>query len=158
LVAAWFAATCDVGWWDWAAGLVERVVAGLEGCDLVPSWFQSNVLRGTLVRNILHSRLPALEEPPEPSANVLYQVPRVEGVHEGFGAKGAALVRSFRVEVHAWGGFGGDYFRAPDVVDAPGEGPEVEDAEDGHLNAKEEGGDADFYVGSLDFGGGLEDA
>lgn len=47
---------------------------------------------------------------------------------------------------------------AADVVDAPGEGPEVEDGEEGHFDAEEHGGDADFYVGGLDFLGGFDGA
>lgn len=45
-----------------------------------------------------------------------------------------------------------------DGVDLPGEGPEVEDAEDGHFDAEEEGGDADFYVRGLELSGGFDGA
>lgn len=44
------------------------------------------------------------------------------------------------------------------VVDSPGEGPEMKDAEDGHFNTKKKRGDADFDVRGLKAFAGFYDA
>ena len=71
-------------------------------------------------------------------------------------AEATTLIGSFRVDIHARGGLGGDNGRAPDVVDAPGEGEEVENAEDGHFDAEEEARNADLDVGGLYAMGGFD--
>ena len=55
-------------------------------------------------------------------------------------------------------GFGRDNGRAFDVIDLPGESEEVEDTEDGHFYAKEEGGYADSDIWGLDVFGGFNGA
>ena len=45
-----------------------------------------------------------------------------------------------------------------DVVDSPGEGPEVENAENGHFNTKKKRWDANFDVGGLKTFTGFYDA
>ena len=42
------------------------------------------------------------------------------------------------------------------VVDGPGEGKEVEDREERHFDAEEEGRDADFDVGVGEMGGAVD--
>lgn len=68
------------------------------------------------------------------------------------------MICRFGVQIHTWGRFGGNDLGAPDVVDAPGEGPQVKYAEEGHFDAEEERRDADLDVGGLDAKGGLDGA
>lgn len=68
----------------------------------------------------------------------------------------AAFVCGLGVHLESGAGFGGDDVGAADVVLFPREGEEVQDAEDGHFDAEEEGGNADFNVGRGDAGGGFD--
>ena len=95
------------------------------------------------------ARLSAYKEPAEPACAGFDKVPGVEGAGEGAPAERAADVVGFTgeagavgvegVEVHVVGGDG--------VGSLPGEGEDVEEGEQGHFDAEEEGGDADFDVG-----------
>lgn len=87
-----------------------------------------------LIRDILHS-LPATDgRPLEAAAYRSHEIPGVEGVHERFLPEAAALVGGLGVRHEAGGGFGGDDGGASNVVDLPGEGPEVEECENGHFD------------------------
>lgn len=83
----------------------------------------------------------AHKEPSKASCARLDDVDGVESVKEGAG-------RAFVVE----GRVGG----VRDVVETVGEGEEVHRGEDGHLDAEECGGDADFDVRVCDLGCGFE--
>ena len=131
-------------------GLEARV----ESCR-----FQAGAGLGViLIADILFPGLPTDGEPFEPSPDGLDEIPGIESVHQGLFAKGSALVRGFGVHEEAGAGFGGDDGGAADIVFGPGEGEEVEEGEEGHFDAEEEGGDADFDVGGGDPGGGFDGA
>ena len=69
-----------------------------------------------------------------------------------------ALVCGFGVHEEAGARFSSDDIGAADVVLFPGEGEEMQDAEDGHFNAEKEGRNADFDVRGGDVGGGFDSA
>ena len=46
--------------------------------------------------------------------------------------------------------------RALDIINFPGESPEVQDAESSHFDAEEHGGDTNFNIGHLESLGGLD--
>ena len=147
------------GWFPGAAvkgvvGLPGAVAIAVCGGIVARSAFGGRVLIG----DVLLASAAADEEPAETAADGFDKVPRIEGVHEGSQAEGAALVRGFGVRQEARSGFGGYDGGAADVVWSPGKGPEVKDAKKSHFDAKEEGGDADFDVGLGDAGGGFDGA
>ena len=146
------------GWFPKAA--VKRVV-GLPGAVAIAvcgGIVARSAFGGVLVGDVLLADAAADKEPAETAADGFDKIPRVEGVHEGSRAEGAALIRGFGVREEARGGFGGYDGGTADVVWLPGKGPEVEDAKESHFDAKEEGGDADFDVGLGDAGGSFDGA
>ena len=124
----------------------------------IPRRFETGALFRCLVTNILLPTPATNSEPPEPATNGFDEVPGVEDIQHGVYPKGTAAVRSFWVGEVTRGGFGSDYLGAADVVHFPGEGPEMEDGEDGHFDTEEEGGDADFDVRVGNAGGGFDGA
>jgi len=112
-------------------------------------------LPASLVANIFVALLAANEDPSHGSSKRFDHVPEIECFPEGMETQATALVGGLGRRV-AWCTFGGYESRSLDVVDSPGEGPQVQDAEDGHFNAEKHGGDADFDVGHLKLLGGFD--
>jgi len=112
---------------------------------------------GVAVGDVLLAVVAADEQPAEGADDGLDEVPGVEGVEEGAEAKGPALVAGC-VGQEGGAGFGGDDGGAVDVVFLPGEGEEVQDGEEGHLDAEQHAWDADFDVRGGEAGGGFDGA
>ena len=89
---------------------------------------------------------PPHRQPAEAPRERLHEVPGVEGIREGAPAEGAALV--------ARGGVGAE----PHVVDGEGEGHDVQQREEEHLDAQQHAGDAEDQVGEGDVRRRLQDA
>lgn len=137
-------------------GIIAQV---LEGCVLVSRRFEPSSPSGRiLVADIIHPAPATYDEPFEASTNSFDKIPGVESIDQSSITERTAFVGGFWVRKETGGGFVSDDLRAPDVVDLPGEGPKVEDAEDGHFDAEEHGGDADFDVRGLDLFGGFDGA
>lgn len=122
-------------------GFVGAVVVGLGALHLV----------GLLVRDILLALADAADEPAHAAAKGLDKVPDVHGVKERREAKEAAGVGQADVfdSRAAVGnvGAGVEAARGVGLVGLVGEGPDVEEREDGHFNAEQQGGDADLEIG-----------
>lgn len=104
-----------------------------------------------LVAGIVLALLHPAEQPAHAAPKGLDKVPGVQCVPDGGEAEEASAGRVLGVfkiglalgDVGTWVEAG---FRAGAVLGV-GEGPEVEDGEDGHLETEEEGGDSDLEVG-----------
>lgn len=61
----------------------------------------------------------------------------------------ATLICGFWIGEETWCGLRSHNSGTANVVDPPGEGPKVKDAEQSHFDAEQHGRDADFDVGGL---------
>lgn len=69
-----------------------------ECCESIPCWLEAAI---ALVADICLSGLATFHKPSEASADVLDQVPDIEGVDERFNAKGTAVVGVVGVGIQA---------------------------------------------------------
>lgn len=107
--------------------------------------------KGRVVARVLVSVLDADEEPPDTATEGLDNVPQVHGVPQGLDADeapraGDVLVLPGLLAIVVWVRYGVECRLGGVEVGPVGESPEVEDGEDGHLEAEQERGDADFKV------------
>jgi hypothetical protein len=107
---------------------------------------------GVVVADVVVAALDADEEPADAAAEGLDDVPDVDGIPDGKQAERAAGAGIVLVLLGPLDGARGAVRNGVEgwlgvvEVGAVGEGPEVEDGEEGHLEAQEEGRNADFEV------------
>ena len=79
--------------------------ASLKSCDLVSRRLETRSLSRILVADVFRARFPADEKPVETSAHRFDDIPRIEGVHESFGANWSAMVSRLWIRKETCGGF-----------------------------------------------------
>ena len=130
---------------------VKGALAGLLQVVHVQTAVHRGVFAGRLVADVLVAVLNADEEPADAAAEGLEDIPQVDGVPQGSHAEEATHARAVLVYTRRIGGVqvrvGVEGARGVVGVRAPGEGPQVEDGEEGHLEAEEQRRNADLDIG-----------
>ena len=134
-----------------------RVLSGLSLSDAERRASRRRALQVRFVADVLLAVLTAHRSPAEAARDGLDDIPGIEGIGEGVQAERPADVGFGGVKLHVRPAFRSDDVGAVYVVVFPGVGEEVQDGEDSHFNAEEQGGDADFDVGGGYMGGFFDD-